>query len=75
MIGSTRIKFPDYLTFMNESHLQKFLKELFHYDNNPRIHPGLKKDSPVWREVRVIVKIKKVSVVNGLYNNYIRIAA
>jgi len=62
---------------LNEKHLRRILKEYLAYYHQSRTHLGLKKDTPVPRDVQTqeIGSVTRAPVLGGLHHRYYREAA
>ncbi len=77
IIGSIRRECLNHVVVINEWHLKRILRSYFRYYHQSRTHLGLKKDSPVPREVqpKESGRILQIAEVGGLHHRYERRAA
>jgi len=77
VIGSIRRECLDHGIVLNEKHLRRILKEYLAYYHQSRTHLGLKKDTPVPRDVQTqeIGSVTRAPVLGGLHHRYYREAA
>ena len=77
VIGSVRRECLDHVIVFNRKHLRRLLKEYLEYYHEARTHLGLRKDSPVPREVEPpgAGDVVAEPMVGGLHHRYYRKAA
>ena len=74
-VGSVRCEALDYYLLINESQVRKILSKYIEYFNSKRPHQGIEQSIPMGYIPLIHGKIKKIPILCGLCNHYIRSAA
>jgi putative transposase len=74
-VGSVRRDALDYYLLINEKQIMKILREYIEYYNSKRPHQGIDQSIPMGYIPLIQGKVKKIPVLRGLCNHYIRSAA
>ena len=74
-VGSVRREALDYYLMLSEKQITKILRVYIHYYNHKRPHQGINQMIPMGYIPLIHGKIKKIPILGGLCNHYIRCAA
>lgn len=72
VIGSVRRELLDNFIILNRKQLLKMLTEYFDHYNSRRPHQGIEQQSPKGYEVQRIGRIRRVSLLAGLFSDWFR---
>ena len=74
-VGSIRREALDFYLLINERQIRKILSEYIEYYNTKRPHQGIDQNVPMGYLPLIQGSVKKIPVLGGLCNHYIRLAA
>ncbi len=74
-VGSVRREALDYYLLINERQIRKILSEYIEYYNTKRPHQGIEQNIPMGYIPLIHGEIKKIPILGGLCNHYIKSAA
>ena len=74
-VGSVRREALDYYLLVNERQIRKILSEYIEYYNTKRPHQGIDQSIPLGYNPSIQGRVKKIPILGGLCNHYMRRAA